>query len=142
MKRLRRLVRLPVRERGALLSALAWCSAASLAVRLFPFRRLAGYLGRHMAESAHEQDPACRREARRIGWAVATAARHLPWKPVCLPQAVAAQWMLRRLGIPSTLYLGIDPKGNYDAHAWVRAGKEIVTGGPAIQRYAVVSTFA
>ncbi|MBK6454749.1 MAG: lasso peptide biosynthesis B2 protein [Gemmatimonadetes bacterium] len=142
MDRLRRLARLPAPERGALLSAVAWCCAASLVLKLLPFRRVADRLGRHMAESAAEPDPARRTEVRRIGWAVATAARHLPWKPVCLPQAVAAQWMLRRIGIPSTLYLGIDPNGNYDAHAWVRAGAEIVTGGPSIQRYAVVSTFA
>lgn len=140
--RLRILARLPAPERGALLAAVAWCSAASLVLKLFPFRRVADHLGRHMAESAPQQDPATVAEVRRIGWAVTTAARHLPWKPVCLPQAVAAQWMLRREGIPSTLYLGIDPNGNYDAHAWVRAGSVIVTGGPSIQRYAVVSTFA
>jgi hypothetical protein len=95
-----------------------------------------------MAVSTAEPDATRTAEVRRVEWAVATAARNLPWKPVCLPQAVAAQWMLRRKGIPSTLYLGIDPAGNYDAHAWVRAGAVIVTGGPSIQRYAVVSTFA
>jgi hypothetical protein len=141
IKRLRILVRLPAPERGALLSAIVWCSTAGLVLKLFSFRRVASHLGQHMAVSTAEPDATRTAEVRRVEWAVATAARNLPWKPVCLPQAVAAQWMLRRKGIPSTLYLGIDPTGNYDAHAWVRAGAVIVTGGPSIQRYAVVSTF-
>lgn len=79
---------------------------------------------------------------RLVAWAVAASARRLPWKPVCLPQAVTAQWMLRRRGIQSTLYLGTDPANQYNAHAWVRAGSVIVTGGDDPGRYIVVSTFA
>ena len=61
---------------------------------------------------------------------------------MCLPQAVGAQRMLRRRGIPSTLYLGINPAAGYDAHAWVRVGNLIVTGGPRPDQFAVVSSFA
>jgi hypothetical protein len=50
--------------------------------------------------------------------------------------------MLRRRSIPSTLYLGINPAEGYDAHAWVRAGALIVTGGPRQDRFAIVSSFA
>jgi hypothetical protein len=50
--------------------------------------------------------------------------------------------MLRRRGIPSTLYLGVDPDRGYDAHAWVRVGPLVVTGTPATQRFVVVTSFA
>jgi hypothetical protein len=95
-----------------------------------------------MAESPSEHNKATSRQVTSVRWAIEAAARHLPWHPVCLPQAVAAQWMLRRRGIPSTLYLGADPTADYHAHAWVRAGTTIVTGGPLEKRFAVVSSFA
>ena len=49
--------------------------------------------------------------------------------------------MLRRRGIPSTLYLGMtrDPVA---AHAWLRVGDTNVTGGRDVERYAVVASFA
>jgi hypothetical protein len=37
--------------------------------------------------------------ARDIGWAVTRAAGHVPFGAVCLPQAIAAQRMLKRHGI-------------------------------------------
>lgn len=140
--RLMQLVRLPAPERGDLAEAMVLCTLASVLLRVLRFRRLAPRLGRHMAESPGQHVPITIRQVARVRWAVGAAARHLPWKPVCLPQAITAQWMLRRRGIPSTLYLGTDPARGYDAHAWVRAGAVIVAGGPRQERFAVVSSFA
>jgi hypothetical protein len=137
-----RLTRLTVPEIGTLLEALALCTVASVMLRVLRFSRMAPRLGRHMAESPPHQPGAMGATVSRISWAIETAARVLPWKPLCLPQAVTAKWMLRRRGIPSTLYLGTDPASNYDAHAWVRVGGVIVTGGADERRFAVVSTFA
>jgi hypothetical protein len=115
---------------------------ASITLRIVRFARLAPRLGRHMAESPADEAKAITAEAKRVQWAVETAARNLPWKPVCLPQAVAATTMLRRRRIASTLYLGVDPAAGFDAHAWVRVGRLIVTGGPRPDRFAVVSSFS
>jgi hypothetical protein len=95
-----------------------------------------------MAQSPPDGSKSSTRDVRLVQWSVAAAARLLPWKPVCLPQAVTAQWMLRRRGIPSTLYFGTDPSNQYAAHAWVRAGQIVVTGGDDPRRFTVVSTFA
>ena len=135
-------IRLPAPERRALVEAVALCTLAGLLIRVLAFRRLAPRLGRHMAVSPETPDAATMQQVVRVRWAVAAAGKHLPWRPVCLPRAVAAQWMLRRRAIPSTLYLGADPARGYDAHAWVRSGATIVTGGPRDDRYAVVSSFA
>lgn len=142
MKRLIQLVRLPAAERSLLIEAVVAVTVASVLLRLLRFPRVASRLGRHMAESPPRQDRDNLGSARRVRWAVESAARNLPWKPMCLPQAVGAQWMLRRRRIPSTLYLGINPADGYDAHAWVRVGTLIVTGGPRQDRFAVVSSFA
>ena len=137
-----RIPRLSAPEAIALAEALVLCTVASVMLRALRFSRVAARLGRHMAESPPLGVAETRDNVRRIKWAIATAARVLPWKPICLPQAVAAQWMLRRHGIESTLYLGTDPTNQYAAHAWVRVGRIIVTGGDDPRRYTVVSTFA
>ncbi|MEZ4585793.1 MAG: lasso peptide biosynthesis B2 protein [Gemmatimonadales bacterium] len=139
--RLIRLTRLPAAERSVLLEAIVALIGAGLLLRLMTFKRLAPRLGRHMGESPERLDPGPAETAGRIQWAVETAARHLPWKPVCFPQAIAAKWMLGRRRIASTLYLGLDPNADYDAHAWVRAGALIVTGGPR-RGHTIVSSFA
>jgi hypothetical protein len=135
-------IRLSAPERRDLLEAVALCTLAGLLIRVLAFRRLAPRLGRHMAVSPAAPDAASIEEVARIRWAIAAAGQHLPWRPVCLPRAVAAHWMLRRRGIPSTLYLGADPARGYDAHAWVRTGATIVTGGPREDRFTVVASFA
>jgi hypothetical protein len=134
--------RLPAGDRVLLVEASVALSVAGLRLRVSPFARIAERLGRHMAETADTEDSVKVATARRIRWAVETSARHLPWKPVCLPQALAAKRMLARRGIPSTLYLGVDSARQLDAHAWVRVGRVIVTGGPREERFTVVSTFA
>ena len=139
---LRRLAQVPARDLRLVSEATALLVAAGVLIRVRTFSRMARRLGTHMAEtpvSAAKPDVA---EARRIRWAVRAAAKRLPWKPVCLPQAVAATWMLHRRGIHSTLYLGVDRATGFDAHAWVRVGRVIVTGAPEHRRFSVVSTFA
>ncbi|HUE77202.1 MAG TPA: lasso peptide biosynthesis B2 protein [Longimicrobiales bacterium] len=126
----------------ALAEALALCTAASILLRVLRFSRVARHLGRHMRESPPSQPGATGASVQRVRWAVAKSAQLLPWKPLCLPQAVTAQWMLRLRGIPSTLYLGADPANRYAAHAWVRVGGVIMTGGDDPRRYTVVSTFS
>jgi hypothetical protein len=53
-----------------------------------------------------------------------------PWmNAVCLPQALAAQAMLRRRGVASKLCLGVmRESGALAAHAWVEIGGNIIIG--------------
>ena len=113
-----------------------------LALLLLPFRYISPGLGTHSAETAMD-DTGSLPVVRRIGWAVEAAARYTPWDSKCLVQAVVAQHLLRRRGIKSTLYLGVakDPVEGLKAHAWLRVGRQTVTGGGG-QSYTVVSTFA
>lgn len=142
MNRLVRFARLPLRDRGLLIEAVLSLSLAGLVLKTLAFSRIARRLGRRMAETPDSERPEVMERARRVRWAIETAARHLPWHPVCFPQAVAATLMLRRRRIASTIYFGVDPARNLDAHAWVRVGRLIVTGAPLERRFTVVSTFA
>ena len=80
----------------------------------------------------------------RISWSVNTASRHLPWECKCLAQALAGKAMLKRRGVASTLYLGVAKGGEagLQAHAWLRCGPRILTGGPEMAGFTVISTFA
>jgi hypothetical protein len=142
MSRWSRLASLSSAERRALVEA-AWCLIfASARLRFLPFARLAPTLGRHMAESPDTDTPGALAAAQQVRWAVGAASRVMPRKPNCFPRAVAAISMLRRREVASTLYLGVDPARSLEAHAWVRAGSILVTGGPDPGRFTVVSMFS
>lgn len=65
-----------------------------------------------------------------MGRAVERVARVLPWRPKCLPQAIATRWMLRRRGISSVGHLGVTDTQPMAAHAWVTVSGAVVQGGP------------
>jgi hypothetical protein len=69
--------------------------------------------------------------AQRVAFAIPRAAARLPWRADCLVQALAAERWLSRQGIPSALSLGVprDRSAGFEAHAWLKAGNRIVTGG-------------
>ena len=130
--------------RGTLLEAVFWLGLARLALLLVPFRRLAVHLGTPSHETpAQNLDQAATERARTVGGAVQRAARNLPWDCRCMAQALAGKAMLRRRGLPSTLYLGVakDEAADLCAHAWLRCGDAVITGGEGADRFTVLSTF-
>ncbi len=133
-------------ERLLLLEAFVLLGFARLMVLAIPFRWLAGSLGKRMGESGTQVGESDLQHARMIGQAIRSAANNAPWVSVCLPQAVAAQWMLKHRHIPATLYLGVakdeaKPE-KLAAHAWLRCGDLILTGAPGHLQFTVVATFS
>lgn len=139
-----RLRRRSWRERLLLVEALIWLAVARAAILSVPFRHLAPLLGSARSDPARDLPPGEAAYALQIGWSVRAAARRTPWDSNCLAQAIAAKMMLRRQGIPSTLYLGVVRPVHADAlgaHAWLRCGSHILTGERGHGRYAVVASF-
>lgn len=137
--------RLNWRDRVRLGEAVFYLALARLALVVIPFKRLAAQLGKQHEQSPNAlAQPIQRAQARRIGWAVTTMSRYVPWDSACLAQAVAAKWMLQKRRLPSTLYLGVtyDENKKMLAHAWLRCGQVYVTGAPQHRRFTVVATFA
>jgi hypothetical protein len=134
------------RERMLLMEAFLLLGIARIGVLILPFRWLAKSLGRHMTEDQTSPAPSDLKLARMIGGAVGSAANYTPWESVCLPQAVAAKWMLQRRNIPGTVYLGVmkdeTKPEKLSAHAWIRTGPAILTGAKGHRQYTVVSTFS
>jgi hypothetical protein len=79
-----------------------------------------------------------------ISQAIKLMAMRLPWTVKCLDQAIAAECMLSRRKLPSTLYLGMskNTQEKWTAHAWIRAGQDWVVGYNPCQSYTVVGTYA
>jgi len=79
----------------------------------------------------------------RVRWAVTAIGRRTPFEFVCFPQAIAAQSMLRRRGVASTMYYGVarDGEGKLEAHVWLRAGYVNVVGGERAANFRVLKTF-
>lgn len=109
-----------------------------------PFRRIAAWLG-----TAGEETPAGAADheilmAQEIGWAVSAVARQVLWDGRCLAQALAATGMLRRRGLEGTVSFGAsrDDSAEFTAHAWLRLGPLMVTGGPGHEQFKTFTTFA
>lgn len=118
---------------------------ASLLIRYLPFRIIVRRLGRGEA-GAVWLPLASRRQthrARVLKRLLVLALRLSPWGPKCLSQALVASWLLRVLGIPYGVYLGMqrDEAGRLTAHAWVAVGPVQVCGGSAFHSHSVVRMF-
>ena len=104
---------------------------------LLPFRVLARHMGGIVSPDTRFVPPAPLSSAQTdrvfaIRWAIGVVAPWMPFRTLCLQQAIAARAMLARRGIDSVLHLGVcDPTGTaLEAHAWLDAGGLNVTGYP------------
>ena len=140
---LRQLYGLSWGHRFLLLETAVYLALARLAIVVVPFRRLAPWLGATMAESPRAE-PRIGELGWRLGWAVRIASRYVPWQTRCLVRAIAGKMLLKRRGIPSTLYLGLakEEDGQLAAHAWLRCGGRTLTGGRVGRKYTVIAKFA
>jgi len=130
--------------------AVVCLAAARLALIFVPFPLLARRIGSFVppadARAAPAALPALSGQAALaevVGWAVTRAARYVPFKAVCLPQAMAAQVMLKRRGVQSVMHFGA-AKGTdkpLDAHAWLDAAGIEVTGYPVAENFTEVACF-
>ena len=147
---IRRLGQIENPRRILLGEAVACLAAARLALIFIPFPRLARHLGTFVPptdprsfEGRSVPSPDQARLAEAIGWAVTRAARYMPFKAVCLPQAMAARIMLRRRGVKSVMHFGA-ARGTdkpLDAHAWLDAAGVEVTGYPVAENFAEIACF-
>lgn len=149
-RRLTSAVRVGGRRRRLIAEAAGWLLLARLALVFVPFPVIARRLGAfvpptdpRVAAAAAAADAADAALAREISWAVTRGAAHVPFKAVCLPQAMAARIMLRRRGIASVMHFGaaIGRDKPLDAHAWLDAAGVKVTGYPVAREFAEIACF-
>jgi hypothetical protein len=147
---LRRFAQVGNRRRTLVVEAVAWLLLARMALIFIPFPRLARRLGAFVAPSdaraLQARSKGSREQielAEEVGWAVTRSARYIPFKAVCLPQAMAARIMLKRRGVSSALHFGAGRGQDkpLDAHAWLDAAGVEVTGYPVAKGFAEIGCF-
>ncbi|MHB1097531.1 MAG: lasso peptide biosynthesis B2 protein [Gemmatimonadaceae bacterium] len=125
LRRVRRLSTLPSAERALALQALGTLSVVRLSLWMLPFRRVRALVDRWASNAVTDPDLVFARAVRR---AVDRAARTLAGSD-CLPQALTAEVMLRRAGVPARVSIGVSSDGQLlSAHAWVESAGFLVTG--------------
>jgi Transglutaminase-like superfamily len=141
MAKLARFAALPTAEQGRTVEAAFYLFAVRAVFGLLPLRRALQVFG--IAASDAGRGGVSAPQAELIGRAIERAARHVPFRAVCLQQAFAALLMLRRRGLPATVQLGLIREGNeLKAHAWSLSGDVPVTGVARAVGYAAVAAFA
>lgn len=147
---LRRFGQINNRRRALLVEAVVCLLAARLGLIFIPFPRLARRLGTFVPptdtralQARGRTSPDDARLAEEIGWAVTRSARYLPFKAVCLPQAMAARIMLKRRGVESVMHFGAarGEEKPIDAHAWLDAAGVEVTGYPVAAGFSEIACF-
>ena len=127
-ERVRKLCRLPMRERWFLLEA--WCMllGLNLALRCLPFAHVMRF-----CQSPHttgkEENPQSRPLVTQLTWLVTVAGRYSPTKTTCLTEALALSWLLSQQGIATSLRIGVACRhGDFSAHAWLEQNGRIILG--------------
>jgi transglutaminase superfamily protein len=78
---------------------------------------------------------------KRVAWTVSMASRYVPNGKNCLLRAATTHHLLKRIGHPSVLHIGVDSstQGTLDAHAWVESNGEVVVGNLSdLDRFAIL----
>ena len=141
MGRLLKFFRLSPSERGLLMEAvflLFWVQARLLV-------SASSYVKERLKVPSKElipkQTAAARISVRHIIWAVTVVGRYLHGKGGCLPQALAAQILLRKHGFPSAFKIGVARNGeaSLQAHAWLENEGEVLIGKLQTENYQALS---
>jgi hypothetical protein len=129
-------------DRLLIMEALAALTAASLAIRVLPFRKVVVMATPKRTSPGLEIGDVAL-ELQRVRWALVACANRVPFKAVCFQKGLAAQVMLRRRKIPATLHYGVrqDKTLGLQAHVWVTACRQDVVGGEVADRFACLATF-
>lgn len=85
------------------------------------------------AQSAHGRaalSPLQAALVERVAYVLPIMGSRVPWRSDCLVQAMAGRRWLARAAIASDVCIGVrKDDGGLQAHAWLKVGERIVTGG-------------
>ncbi len=136
-------------DKALAFESVAMLAAARVLVKITPRNRLAYRMGGTRADGTgpgqvSKSDCGGGTQSStgaRVGRMVERAAKTTWWRSMCLEKALAGKWMLRRRGIPSTMYVGMAKRGGeFIAHAWLVGEGQTLTGaGKTV--YATLAAF-
>ncbi len=119
---------------------LYFCILIAVVPRRFILKRI----GKSGVETPQQNSEKEIVSASQVAKAIRRSVKVIPWKVTCFVKAVAGKYMLKQMGITSTLYIGVgkDEAQKLTAHAWLRCGRFIVTGKEEMNRFTPVAFFS
>lgn len=139
MSRLKRFARLAPSDRRLFLASLVSLALVKFALRVTSMRTVRARVLWVAHAFPRTQSPL---SLPKLTWAIETASSYVP-DATCLPQALVAEGLLVRHGLPARVRLGATREEGRDltGHAWVESGQVVVVGGPdAGERFTGVVT--
>jgi hypothetical protein len=140
VNKLKRFSRLGNKDQVMTFEAAVLLGVARIALLVVPFRKVAEKLGTpHSAAAPHNVLKPAREDeeelARRVSESVQRAAKNVPFRAVCIHQALVAKLMLEQRGVPSVMHFGVarngaDADDALRAHAWLNTATVEITGFP------------
>ena len=123
-----------------LLLAIAYLSFSQFLILFIPFRIYSAiFVDKHMV---HDVD-ITGEKILIVRKALLRGIKRLPWKAKCLAQALTGKLLLRRLGLPGTIYLGIKKEaGKLEAHAWLMCGNQFISGKEGHKKFTIVQVIS
>ena len=140
MRLIRTFLKMPLKQKLMIPQIFVLMAYYKNRVHRHPFSELAPKIGQLGYETPIETSP---RNARLVFELMESMFRRIGWKDSCLIRALTAKKLLNRMGEKCTLYMGVrkcEGEG-MTAHAWLRCGKLIVTGGDSMSGYTVTAVF-
>jgi hypothetical protein len=120
---LQQFIRLDSAQQFLVMCAVTTLSLAALALRLVPFSMVRSTAGRPPVTAYGRP----RFSAENVAWAIAAVGGRCG--ATCLTQAVAAQWLMARLGLAGVLHIGVSHGKPFAAHAWLESNGRVILGG-------------
>lgn len=97
------------------------------ALRLFPYRVVAGWTDRRSAAAGARGRRAA--DPERLAALVRGVSRLLPWRPTCLRRVIVARLLLASHGFQSQMVIGAAKNdGRFEAHAWLEYQGRVILG--------------
>ena len=123
------------RSRGLLTCIALELAVARLRTRFVPARRIWPTL---TVRAPEIPDHPLMKQLSRL---IPAVARRVPWRAMCLEQAITAHTILARAGIGSRVEIGVahGPFGKLEAHAWLKCAERTVVGGRTAARFVPLS---
>lgn len=140
MRLIRTFLKMPLKQKLLIPQVFVLMAYYKNRVHKHPFSELAPKIGKLGWETPVQTTS---RDARLVHELMESMFRHIGWKDSCLIRALTAKKLLNRMGEKCTLYMGVRKKEGeaMTAHAWLRCGKLIVTGGDSMAGYTVTAIF-
>lgn len=132
-----------LKHKGLFIYAYILSGMIRLSILIIPFNYLKKGLGIPKQESSFESSEKQLEVAKQVRCLVLQVCHHTPWESKCLVRAILSAHLLKRKGMESTLYLGVNKNvaGDIQAHAWLRVGEMIIMGGENKNDFVEVARF-